>query len=173
MNSKTIISLVVLIFITGFVFSQEKNENTEFNQYNSSVFNSKENSLFIVSTMSNEKLSIGNSQENNVNILQVGELNSINVNVVSENSSLFLKQNGYNNSINFNKKAPEITQSLIQMGNNNLISDYTYYTNYSVNMEVIQNGDNQNVQNIGTNSMSKDMKISQTGNGASVIIINQ
>ena len=40
-------------------------------------------------------------------------------------------------------------------------------------MELNQNGDYQSIQNIGTNSLSKDMKISQTGIGASIIIINQ
>ena len=40
-------------------------------------------------------------------------------------------------------------------------------------MEMIQKGDNQNIQSIGTNSLSKNMKITQTGNGASVILINK
>ena len=37
---------------------------------------------------------------------------------------------------------------------------------------MIQQGNNQSIQNYGTNSLSKDMKVSQTGNGASVIILN-
>jgi len=53
------------------------------------------------------------------------------------------------------------------------ITDFTLHTNYDVKTEMIQNGDNQNIQNIGTNSISKNMKITQTGNGASIILINK
>ena len=71
------------------------------------------------------------------------------------------------------KIANQINQTIIQSGDNNTISDLTYYSNYKVDMDITQTGTNLNVQNIGTNSISKDMKISQTGNGTSIIIINQ
>ena len=51
--------------------------------------------------------------------------------------------------------------------------DYSYRTNYEVHNQMIQKGNNQNIKSIGTNSISKDMKVSQAGNGASVIILNK
>lgn len=171
MKSKIYIVLFVIIFIqVG--FSQEKDTNGDFKQYSSSLFDSEQNSLFVVSTMT-DKLNPVQLNQNKVNIQQVGDYNVINATFNSDNSNLFMTQNGINNSIDLIKNTPELTQSISQIGNNNTINDLTYYTNYKVNMEMNQNGDNQSIQNIGTNSLSKDMKISQTGNGASIIIINQ
>lgn len=171
MKSKIYIVLFVIIFIqVG--FSQEKDTNGDFKQYSSSLFDSEQNSLFVVSTMT-DKLNPVQLNQNKVNIQQVGDYNVINATFNSDNSNLFMIQNGINNSIDLIKNTLELTQSISQIGNNNTINDLTYYTNYKVNMEMNQNGDNQSIKNIGTNSLSKDMKISQTGNGASIIIINQ
>lgn len=172
MISKIYILLFSLTFFTQFVFSQEENKNADFNQYSSSLFDSEENALFVISKFPKESNTI-QVNNNNVNIQQIGNYNVINANVVSDNSNLVLIQNGLNNTLNIDKTANEINQKITQLGNNNTISDLTYYTNYKVNMEMNQNGNNQNIQNIGTNSLSKDMKISQTGNGTSIIIINQ
>jgi hypothetical protein len=171
MKTKIYIVLFAIIF-TQFGFSQEEDNNGDFKQYSSSLFDSEQNSLFVVSNMT-DKLNPVQLNQNNINIQQIGDYNVINANVNSDNSNLFMTQNGVNNSIDLIKNTPELTQSISQLGNDNTISDLTYYTNYKVNMEMNQNGNNQSIQNIGTNSMSKDMKISQTGNGASVIIINQ
>lgn len=171
MISKINILFLTLIF-TQFAFCQEEDKSTDFNQYSSSLFDSEENSLFVVSNMDN-KLSSTTYNQNMVNIQQIGDFNVINASIISENSNLIISQNGLNNTIDYVKNAPEISQNISQFGDNNTISDLTYYTNYKVNMEMNQNGNNQNIQNIGTNSLSKDMKISQSGNGASIIIINQ
>ncbi|WP_338375236.1 hypothetical protein [uncultured Flavobacterium sp.] len=164
--------LFFAIIFTQMSFSQEKENNEDFKQYSSSLFNSEQNSLFVVSNMA-DKLNTVQFNQNSINIQQIGDYNVIDANVNSENSKLFITQEGINNSVGLIKNTPELVQSISQTGNNNTISDLTYYTNYKVNMEMTQNGSNQNIQNIGTNSLSKDMKISQTGNGASIIIINQ
>lgn len=172
MISKIYILLFSITLFTQFVYSQDENLNTDFNQYSSSLFESEENSLFVVSNMT-DKINPNQLNQNNINIQQIGEYNVINANVVSENSNLLISQNGLNNTLNFSKTANEISQKISQLGNNNTITDLTYFSTYKVNMEMSQNGNNQNIQNIGTNSISKDMKISQTGNGTSIIIINQ
>lgn len=172
MISKIYILLFSLTLFTQFVFSQEENKNADFNPYSSSLFDSEENALFVISKFPKESNDI-QVNNNNVNIQQIGNYNVINANVVSDNSNLLLIQNGLNNTLNIDKTANEITQKITQLGNNNTISDLTYFSTYKVNMEMSQNGNNQNIQNIGTNSLSKDMKISQTGNGTSIIIINQ
>ena len=38
---------------------------------------------------------------------------------------------------------------------------------------MIQNGNDQKIQSYGTNSISKDMKITQNGNGSAIIILNK
>lgn len=171
MISKKLTVLFAIIFMQ-ICFSQEEENNIVFNSYSSSVFDSEQNSLFVVSSMS-EKVSPIISNPNNVNIQQIGDYNVINATVNSENSKLFINQKGNYNSIDLIKNTEALAQKMSQIGNNNTISDMTYYANYKVNMEFIQNGNNQTIQNIGTNSISKDMKITQTGNAASILIINQ
>ena len=172
MITKTNTYLLFAIIFSQFIFSQEEESNVNFNQYSSSVFDSEQNSLFVVSKM-NEDVNVLKSNQNNVNIQQIGDYNIINANINAANSNLIITQNGTNNIIDLNKNALELVQKMSQIGNDNSISDLTYFTNYKVNMEMNQNGDYQSIQNIGTNSLSKDMKITQTGIGASIIIINQ
>ena len=81
--------------------------------------------------------------------------------------------NGNNNEYLLVKEATNITVGINQNGNSNKIDDYSYRTNYDVNTQMIQNGNNQNIKSIGTNAISKDMKVTQIGNGASVIILNK
>lgn len=108
-----------------------------------------------------------------VQIQQIGDLNKVKANLQSNETKVSVDQKGNVNELLLDKKAKTITQNVVQKGNNNKISDFTLNTNYNVNMEMIQKGDNQNIQNIGTNSLSKNMKITQTGNGASIILINK
>lgn len=115
----------------------------------------------------NSKIQLG------VQIQQIGDLNKVKANLQSNETKVSVDQKGNVNELLLDKKAKTITQNVVQKGNNNKISDFTLNTNYNVNMEMIQKGDNQNIQNIGTNSLSKNMKITQTGNGASIILINK
>lgn len=108
-----------------------------------------------------------------VQIQQIGDLNKVKANLQSNETKVSVDQKGNVNELLLDKKAKTITQNVVQKGNNNKISDFTLNTNYNVNMEMIQKGDNQNIQNIGTNSLSKNMKITQKGNGASIILINK
>jgi minor curlin subunit len=53
----------------------------------------------------------------------------------------------------------------VQVGQNNSIKDLSIYANNNVNMELTQQGNNQNIQNFGSNSISENMKVIQSGNG--------
>lgn len=168
------ISLLFTFFFSVYGFSQVENKNADFNPYSSSIFDSEANSLFLVSNLSKENINPTQIEKNTViNIKQIGDFNSINANVNSEKANLSILQNGTGNFVDYDKNVTEINQTIIQSGDNNTISDLTYYSTYKVDMDITQTGTNLNVQNIGTNSISKDMKISQTGNGTSIIIINQ
>lgn len=166
-------SLVLLLFSPVF-YAQEKEDDSDFKNYSSSVFNSKQVAFSVVSSMDkkaqnnlNQKIQAG------INIQQIGDLNKVTAILKSRETKVAIDQTGDRNQLFLDKNAKTITQNVVQRGDNNKISDFTLYTNYNVNMELIQKGDNQNIQNIGTNSLSKNMKITQTGNGASIILINK
>lgn len=166
-------SLFFLLFSTAF-YAQEKEDDSDFKNYSSTVFNSKEKAFSVVSTMDKKaRNELNQSIPVGVQIQQIGAYNTVNAALRSNETKVVVDQNGEHNKLFLDKNAKTITQSIVQQGNNNKISDFTLKTNYNVNMEMIQKGDNQNIQSIGTNSLSKNMKITQTGNGASVILINK
>lgn len=166
--------LNILLLISPMLFAQEKEDNPDFNQYSSSVFNSKETALSVVSAMNNKTSDTSNNQQpSSVLIQQIGDFNKFNGTLKANETKVSVGQNGNGNELFLDKTAKTITQSIIQQGDNNKITDFTVSTNYDVKTEMVQNGDNQNIQNIGTNSISKNMKISQTGNGTSIILINK
>ena len=165
--------LNILLLISPMLFAQEKEDNPDFKQYSSSVFNSKETSLSVVSNMNKKNSDTFNNQPSSVLIQQVGDFNKVIATLRSDETNVSVKQNGESNELFLDKDAKSITQTIVQQGDNNKITDFTLSTNYKVNTEMTQNGDNQNIQSIGTNSMSKNIKITQTGNGGSIILINK
>jgi uncharacterized protein with PhoU and TrkA domain len=171
---KNFILNIVFVFLFSSVFyAQEKDDNSDFKNYSSSLFNSKQVALSIVSLMDKkEQKDLNLKIPSGIQIQQIGDLNKVTAILKSNETKIAVDQKGDYNQLFLDKNAKTITQNIVQKGNNNKISDLTLYTNYSVNMEMIQKGDNQNIQNIGTNSLSKNMRITQTGNGASIILIN-
>jgi len=165
--------LNILLFISPIFYAQEKEDNPDFKQYSSSVFNSKEAALSVVSSMNKKSPETFSNQPSTVLIQQIGDFNKFNATLQANQTNISVGQNGDGNELLIDKTAKSITQNVIQQGDNNKITDFTLNTSYNVNTEMIQNGDNQNIQNIGTNSISRNMKISQKGNGASLIIINK
>jgi hypothetical protein len=174
---KIFILNILLLLISPVFYAQEKEDNVGFTQYSSSVFDSKEKSLSVVSSMMDKKSSdvvlLNNNQPSGVLIQQIGDFNNVTATLNTIETKLSVQQRGDDNDLLLDKTAKTVTQNVVQQGDNNKITDFTLYTNYNVNTEMIQNGDNQSIQNIGTNSISKNMKITQTGNGASVILINK
>ncbi|MBE8723733.1 hypothetical protein [Flavobacterium hungaricum] len=168
-----ILNSVFLFVLCPLLLAQGKEENSEFKNYSSSLFNSKEKAFSIVSNLDKKEREELNSRiQSGVVIQQIGDFNKVYASLKSNDTKVAVDQKGDSNALFLDKNAKTITQSVIQQGDHNKISDFTLYTNYNVNMEMIQKGDNQNIQNIGTNSLSKNMKITQTGNGASIILIN-
>ncbi len=109
---------------------------------------------------------------NTVQVLQIGNNNSINSKFVSSKIDATLAQEGNNNQLFIDKNANSIYQKVTQQGNNNIVHDYVPYANYELTTELFQKGNNQNIKNFGSNSISKNMTIIQSGNGAAVTIIN-
>lgn len=169
-----ILSLIALLFFTTVFYAQEKEDNSTFKSYSSSVFNSKEKAMSLVSSMDKtNKNELNSKNQAGILIQQIGDLNKVIANLKSNQINIAVDQTGDRNTLLLDKNAKTIAQTIVQKGSDNKISDFTLYTNYNINMQMNQNGNNQNIQSIGTNSLSKNMKITQTGNGASIILINK
>lgn len=166
-------TLIVFLLFPMASFAQEEGENSGFEQYSSDVFDKKENALNLVSNMNTPSGTVETLSVNpGIMIQQIGDFNQAAANLSGNTVNFSLVQNGNTNFAEISKSAETINQAVLQNGSNNTITDLSLYTNYDVNMQMIQNGENQSIQNYGTNSLSKDMTVTQSGNGASVIIIN-
>lgn len=166
---------IIILFITTTSFSQEAESNNDNYQNDPSLLYSKIAALHLASnnTKSRENLLSQNNLQNGVLIQQIGNFNYIDTSLKAKEINVSVVQKGDENQLFIDKQANEITQKILQQGQNNFITDFSLYSHYNINMEIVQRGDNQNIQSFGTNSISKDMKIIQSGNGASVIIINK
>jgi hypothetical protein len=136
--------------------------------------------------ISKEFVSVQNVEQNNakssnsfllnknmIQISQVGESNYADVNVRSRNAKMTINQVGSDNYLEVYKNAKQINQSIVQTGHNNFISDFSLYSKSVIDMAINQEGNNLTIFNNGSNSISKDLKISQSGNSGSVYIFNR
>ncbi len=109
----------------------------------------------------------------NIHINQIGDYNRSQVYLKTAHSDMTLNQYGVNNDISFYKSNPEIKQMIQQVGNSNFVSDFSINSNYKVDMQINQQGNNLTLFNNGTNSISKEMKVTQTGNSGTILIYNR
>ena len=123
---------------------------------------------FIPAEKNNHNVSIDNIQIN-----QIGDYNKSQVYLKAAHSDLTLNQYGVNNDISIHKSNPEIKQMIKQMGNSNFVNDFSINSNYKVDMQINQQGNNLTLFNNGTNSISKEMKVTQTGNSGTILIYNR
>lgn len=162
--------IFLLFFSITLSFSQE-DENDDLL---SKVFSNKENSMNVLSSYSSfntidaSKIEVQNS----IFIQQIGNKNTANTNIKSSDANLNLIQNGDNNFVFLDKNAPRIQELILQDGSNNSILDFNLRTNNSINNTFTQTGNNLNIISIGSNNLSKEMTVKQTGNSGSVIILN-
>ncbi|MCL9807609.1 hypothetical protein NAT51_18955 [Flavobacterium amniphilum] len=111
--------------------------------------------------------------QNLVNVKQIGKFNVSDVVVKSLNYNVDVSQYGNNNTVDVYRNDLQTRQAIYQQGNNNTISDFSLYSNQRTNMNFTQMGNNLRVTNFGTNSISENMTIFQTGNVKEIIIINR
>jgi hypothetical protein len=112
------------------------------------------------------------TNSNIVQISQMGYSNYADVNIRSSNAKMTINQDGANNYLEVYKSAKQLNQSFVQTGNNNFISDFSLNSASSINMSLNQDGNNLSIFNNGSNSISKDLKITQTGNLGTIYIYN-
>ncbi|OOV29553.1 hypothetical protein BXU11_06615 [Flavobacterium sp. LM5] len=161
---KNLILCIALFFLFQFKFYAQNQFGLEDN------FSKAEKQLILSNQSEKIKGTVGNT--NGIFIQQIGNFNSSNVDVIARSTEISLDQQGNNNSIIVSKEAFTVQQKIMQKGDNNNVFDIGGYSRHSVSMEFMQTGNNQNIHSFGTNSLSKDMKISQSGNGSTVIVVN-
>lgn len=163
--------LFVLVFLCAFLGNAQEIKSDASTATN--TFLNKE-----LATLKNVELNDSKSTKNNVlnrNIVQIsqlGQYNDADIRIKSSNSNLEVFQDGSNNSLQLQKSAKQINQTIVQSGNNNFISDISSYYGKSIDMSINQEGNNLKLVNSGTNSISKDLKISQQGNSGNIFIFN-
>lgn len=155
---------IILFLSMGNIFSQAIDGNVNdyvltLNETNSRNQNQNTNQYII--------------SHNIVKIAQIGNYNQANLTIISNNANVTAQQSGNNNYMNVYKKADEINQSYIQSGNNNYISDVSLYSRGAEAMKINQEGNNLTVFSTGSNSISKDMIINQSGNSGIVYVFNR
>jgi len=171
MKSKINIFLFAIVFsCISFANAQEEQLDSSIKTFvliNKDVISNQNNGVDITKS-ANKFL-----QNNNlIHISQIGFYNHSNVTVNNENSKMIINQNGVNNYLEVYKNANELNQFVMQSGNNNFVSDFSLYSASPINMSISQDGNNLSLYNNGSNSISKDLKITQTGNSGTIYIFN-
>ncbi|MDR6843700.1 hypothetical protein [Flavobacterium granuli] len=129
----------------------------------------------------NDKVNVENSQSTNqylqnnnlIQIKQIGNYNYSSVYVRSYQADVQVNQNGDNNYANVYRNAYTLNENINQTGNNNFISDFSVYSDEPVNTSFNQYGNNLTIISNGSNSISKNLQINQTGNSGTVYIYNR
>jgi hypothetical protein len=171
---KSKINIFLFVCIISWSFQVNAQEEQSYSSTEINDFISKE--AISVQTNGSDNTKASNSfllNKNIIQISQIGDTNYADVNVKSSKAKMIISQDGSNNYLQVYKNAKEINQSIVQTGKNNFISDFSLYSGGSIDMVINQEGNNLSLFNNGSNSISKDLKISQTGNSGSVYVFNR
>ena len=171
MKSKINIFLFMCTILWSFHASAQEGESDASKETNNLI---DKEFVSVQNTDQNKTKTSNNFLLNNnmIQISQIGEGNYADVNVRSRNAKMTINQYGSDNYLEVYKNAKQINQSIVQTGHNNFISDFSLYSGSPIDMAISQEGNNLSIFNNGSNSISKDLKISQTGNSGSVYIFN-
>jgi len=110
---------------------------------------------------------------NNENIQNYFYQNQTNTDVTENNTNqdIIIYQQGENNDIEVLSSGEKI-QLVRQVGDNNNYQYYTFYNSNKANLNINQFGDENDIQIYGHNSIVEKLKITQTTNNQSILILN-
>jgi minor curlin subunit len=169
----------VLCFVIAALFSSQliSAQGTETSQSKTveiALVGTKEGALYLTTTdLSGNTTAKQQAFDNTVQMQQIGDYNTFNAVLSSNTTAVSVLQKGSNNTILLNKQALSIEQKVLQLGDNNTIYDFATYSRYHIKNEFVQKGNNLTINSFGSNSISRDLKIIQSGNGATVLLINK
>jgi len=113
-----------------------------------------------------------NGGSNSVFIEQVGFGNVVSAQIISDNSQIFIMQDGFYNVTDLLLKAQNITQNINQIGNSNLVLDYSMHGAVNHQVGVNQIGNYNTTISAGRNSISERLQVNQQGTGSTVHVIH-
>lgn len=136
-------------------------------------FQSKASALSFISSQNQQAArSTETTTGSSVFINQIGSNNDAQIKVNATTSFLNVLQNGLSNLMLVDVTAAEINQNLTQNGESNRFYSFSNNPASIQNMEVLQNGVNQDITVYGGNSLSENLKINMQGNDRSIIVRN-
>ncbi len=171
MNNNNIIVrvVVILIFSTTFSYAQDldKEDPVLITDQDKFITLSQVNDIQLQDTKDIVSISQG---VNAVFIQQIGTNNSVSSNIVAKSSDIRIVQNGNENKVEIEETAKEIEKLITQTGTNNSVIDFSFNSNLSTTLELIQEGDNLIFERFGTNELSKSLKFKMTGDAKTIIV---
>ncbi|MDM1398120.1 hypothetical protein HX049_13170 [Myroides odoratimimus] len=158
------ILLYISLFLTpcSFIWAQHGKNNI-----------TSDEGIFLINqnTIRNDKSNLQDQKQ--IYITQIGDENIIASTLINSSSSdIKYTQIGNQNSIDVLTTSQESKQTIDQIGDQNKYSHYNYNSTKVENINIIQKGNNQNIDVFGQNTMSQDLKITIIGSDKSLIIRN-
>ncbi|WP_144892862.1 hypothetical protein [Flavobacterium tiangeerense] len=168
-----VLCFVIAVLFSLQLISAQGTETSPGKNLDIAIMGDKEGSLYLSTTnLSGNTTAKQQAFDNTVQMQQIGEYNTFNAVLRSNTTAVSVFQKGNNNTILLNSQALSIEKKVLQQGDNNTIYDFASYSRYDVKNEFVQKGNNLTINSFGSNSISRDLKIIQSGNGATVLLIN-
>lgn len=171
MKTKRFYSIILLIFICFAVKAQTYNEGDSDAELES--FQDKRAEIKFLAEQNQQNVirnSNINQTGNSVFINQIGTNNQAVVNTQSSSSEINVVQNGAGNDVLLDVAAERIEETIVQNGNSN---SYLHINPFRLNYqgaEILQSGNNQNIEWFGGNTLSEKLKINMQGENKSLIV---
>lgn len=168
-----VLCFVIAVLFSLQLISAQGTETSQGKNLDIAIMGDKEGSLYLSTTnLSGNTTAKQQAFDNTVQMQQIGEYNTFNAVLRSNTTAVSVFQKGNNNTILLNSQALSIEKKVLQQGDNNAIYDFASYSRYDVKNEFVQKGNDLTINSFGSNSISRDLKIIQSGNGATVLLIN-
>ncbi len=131
----------------------------------------KQEELNIISQLSTASLNTTPAVTGNtIFIQQIGNQNYVNAQIKAERSTINLYQEGKFNEIELQETSKEVFKELRQIGDDNVIVDFSFNPELNTQLELNQIGNNLTFERIGTNELSKNLKFNMKGNNQTIIV---
>ncbi len=166
-HTLTVLALFcMLVTVDAQTFSEPEQAEIE-------SFQSRASALSYISSQ-NQQAARSNqaTSGSSVFINQIGSNNDVEIRVNAPSSFVNVLQNGFSNEMLIDITALDITQNITQNGESNRYYNFSNNPAAVQNMEVLQNGINQDITVFGSNSLSENLKIYMQGSDRSIIVRN-
>ena len=110
------------------------------------------------------------SNKNSTTIQQIGDYNFLSTYSKFENGIVEYYQIGNFNIIESQSSISNLSETIVQEGNNNSAYNYTFGNVKSDELELMQSGNNLIFERFGTNSLTDNIKVKMQGNAKTIII---